>query len=186
MWLSVPATVTLPLPLFGIDVYIQPDWWICQSCVTPAVSEIVHLLPCKIALNWGNPSVEARHGTLINFTAREREQCDAFTYGCWPSLTKTTAVNEPHKHFNPPPGMLILSYFKSSFERSSHYENSYWFQRCITSYWCKKAIENLPYWIVTYIIVAKLTDCCSEERLCGIHCAILWCFPSKWNFGSKL
>lgn len=74
MWLSVPATVTLPLPLFGIDVYIQPDWWICQSCVTPAVSEIVHLLPCKIALNWGNPSVEARHGTLINFTAREREQ----------------------------------------------------------------------------------------------------------------
>lgn len=63
----------LAAPLSGIDVYIQPDWWICQSCVTPAVSEIVHLPPCKIALNWGNPSVAAPRGALINFTARRRE-----------------------------------------------------------------------------------------------------------------
>lgn len=126
------ACVALPLPLSGIDVYIQPDWWICQSCVTPAVSEIVHLPPCKIALNWGNPSVAAPHGALINFTARRREpgECDAFTYGCRPSSTETTAENQPRKHFNPPPGVLILSYFsKGGSERFSHNENSYWLRR---------------------------------------------------------
>lgn len=67
------ANHNLPLPLFGMDVYIQPAWWICQSCVTPALSEIVHLLPCKIALNWGNPSEEAWYRTLIKFTTREKE-----------------------------------------------------------------------------------------------------------------
>lgn len=113
MWLSVPARVTLLLPFSGIDVYIQPDWWICQSCVTPAVSAIVHLLPCKIELKWGNPSVEAPRWTLIKFTARRREaECDAFAYGCRPSLTETAVANEHRKHFNPPPGMLVPSHFK--------------------------------------------------------------------------
>lgn len=74
MWLSTLGAITSLLLLFGMAVYIQPVWWICQSCVTPAVSEIIHVLPCKIALNWGNRSVEAWYRTLIKFTAREREQ----------------------------------------------------------------------------------------------------------------
>ena len=81
------------------------------------MSEIVHLLSCKIALNWGNPSVEDWCRTLIKFTASEKEQSarylhmDAGLYS-----TEGTVVNEPHKHFNLPPGMLILSYFRDSSE----------------------------------------------------------------------
>lgn len=165
MWLSPPANVTLPLPLFGMDVYIQPAWWICQSCVTAAVSEIVHLLPCKIALNWGNPSVEARCRTLIKFTASEREQSARHLHmDAGPDTTEGTAVSEPRKHFNLPPGMLILSHFRDSSEWFSHYEHGYWLWRCITSYRGKKAIERLPYWLVTYFNVAILRDSCSGGR----------------------
>lgn len=40
----------------------------------------------------------------------EGAERDAFTYGYRP------VSNEPHKHFNLPPGMLVLSHFKDSFE----------------------------------------------------------------------
>ena len=74
----------------------------------------------------------------------EGAECDAFTYGYWPISIERTVVNELHKHFNLPPGMLILSQSKDSFEWYSNYENGYWLWKDITSYWGKKAVEKLP------------------------------------------
>lgn len=165
MWLSAPATVTLPLPFFGIDVYIQPAWWICQSCVTPAVSEIVHLLPCKIALNWGNPSVETWYSSLIKFTAWEREQ------------------SARHLHMDTGPRGLQWT----SLINILIYHQACWYchtlkialsdpltMRMVIG--CGDAllltgVKRLAYWIVTYFIVAMLTHFWSEERLSGLQCA---------------
>lgn len=103
---------SLSLSLVSMSILSQIDEF-ANASITPAVSVIVHLLPCKIALKWGNPSVQAPCWTLIKFTARRRDaECDAFAYGCWPSLTKTTAAHQPRKHFNLPPGMLVPSHFK--------------------------------------------------------------------------
>lgn len=37
----------------------------------------------------------------------------------------------------------------------------------------KKAIEKLPFWILTYFSVSILSDFCSDEMISGLHCAIL-------------
>lgn len=106
------ASPCFSLFLVSMSIFSQIDEF-ANASITPAVSVIAHLLPCKIALKWGNPSVEALCWTLIKFTARRRDaECDAFAYGRWPSLTETTVANQPRKHFNLPPGMLVPLHFK--------------------------------------------------------------------------
>lgn len=61
----------------------------------PAESEIVHLLPCKIAINWGYPSVEIWYRTLIRFTAMEREYSARYLYMDTSPFLHRMGLNEP-------------------------------------------------------------------------------------------
>ncbi len=113
--------------------------------------------------------------------------CKAFTYGCWKVWAERSVASGAHKHCNLPPGMLILSHFKDSFERSSHSRK--WFC-CGDAVLCTgvKRCGEIPiaYYIVSYdCIIVILTDICLGGRLNDLHCAILWYFQLK-IFRSKL
>lgn len=74
---------------------------------------------------------------------KEGAESKVFTYACSASFTEEAEVNEPHKPFNQPQGMLRLSHYTDSFEQFLHCENVYWLCRCITSPWGENSSKKL-------------------------------------------